>query len=144
MINILKIKNYPQYQLYLFTKLLCENKEDLIPDSCDDRCINSTIINRSYYSAYSYSSLWLNNKYNFKVKKSWDFINDNEQYKSEHRQVIDELKYKKQFTCSNKLMECKRIRNIADYEMFHDITDKDVENCFKNMEYVIKKLKLEL
>lgn len=41
-------------------------------------------------------------------------------------------------------MECKRIRNIADYEMFHDITDKDVENCFKNMEYIIKKLKLEL
>ena len=41
------ITKYPQFQLYLLTIHLLMLKNQLIPKNCDERCINSTIINRA-------------------------------------------------------------------------------------------------
>ena len=46
------IKKSPQYDLYRLTKKLFLNKDKLVPKNADNRCIDSTIINRAYYSSY--------------------------------------------------------------------------------------------
>ena len=60
------ITKYPQFQLYLFTLNLLRLKSLLIPKDCDDRCINSTIINRAYFSSYLFCVLWLEYVKNFR------------------------------------------------------------------------------
>ncbi|MBO6124120.1 MAG: hypothetical protein J6P09_09810 [Methanobrevibacter sp.] len=42
------ITKYPQFELYLLTLNLLRFKNQLIPIDCDERCINSTIINRAF------------------------------------------------------------------------------------------------
>ena len=46
------IEKSPQYDLYRLTKNLYLNKEKIVPENADMRCVKSTIINRAYYSSY--------------------------------------------------------------------------------------------
>ena len=86
--NIIK---YPQFQLYLLTLNMQQLKKQLIPENCDEWCVNASIINRAYYSAYLYCELWLEDVKNFKIKHPWDF-EDYEERIGEHKQVRDALK----------------------------------------------------
>lgn len=93
----MKIDKYPQYRLYKFTKLLNINKEKFQKPYTGKRAVNGTIVNRAYYSAYSYALLWLE-EHEFKPKKKWEFKVEGEEYKTEHQQVrdaLDELNYHK-------------------------------------------------
>ena len=85
------LSKYPQYQLYLLTLHMLMLKNQLIPKNCDEWCVNASIINRAYYSAYLYSKLWLEDVKNFKIKHPWDF-KDNEDRIGEHKQVREALK----------------------------------------------------
>lgn len=129
---------YPQYQLYLFTEKLNSKKKNLIPKNCDSRCVDSTIINRAYYSSYLYALEWLEDQHDFKLKKSFEFI-DNEQVISEHKQVINELK-KYDLKCGNRLSEIKKLRNISDYKPYVDISPMEVEVSIGYMEYIFNNL----
>lgn len=130
---------YPQYQLYLFTEKLNSKKRSLIPENCDSRCVDSTIINRAYYSSYLYSLEWLEDQHDFKLKRSFEFI-ANEQVISEHKQVITALK-KYDLKCGNRLSEIKKLRNISDYKPYEDISAKEVEVSVGYMEYIFNNLK---
>ena len=45
--DLMNIELYPQYQLYLLTLNLLMLKEQIIPENCDEWCVNATIINRA-------------------------------------------------------------------------------------------------
>lgn len=60
------IAKYPQYQLYLLTLHLFMLKNQLVPNMCDNRFIDSTIINRAYFSSYLFTKLWLEDVKKFK------------------------------------------------------------------------------
>ena len=130
---------YPQYQLYLFTEKLSSDKENLIPMNCDSRCVDSTIINRAYYSSYLYALEWLEDQHNFKLKMSFEFMH-NEQVISEHKQVINALK-KHDLKCGNRLSEIKKLRNISDYKPYEKISSKEVEVSVEYMEYIFNNLR---
>ena len=100
--SLINVEKYPQYQLYKFTRKLYVNKESLVPENCDNRCVYSTIINRCYYSSYLYLSEWLLNK-GFKVKSKDDCEIDGEIFVSEHKQIRDALKNEGESKISNRL-----------------------------------------
>ena len=79
------IRKYPQYQLYLFTMRMFMLKNQLIPENCDEWCVNANIINRAYYSSYHYCLLWLKDIKKFKPKHPWEFEED-ERVTGEHKQ----------------------------------------------------------
>ena len=56
------------------------------------RCVDATIINRAYYSAYLYCELWLWITHNFKVKHPENF-EKGQRRESEHKQVRTALYY---------------------------------------------------
>ena len=88
------IELYPQYQLFKFTLLLNDNKEIFIKPQIESRAVNGTIINRAYYSAYSYALLWLEEEISeFKIKQKWEYDENGEEYVSEHKQVRDWLNH---------------------------------------------------
>ena len=62
------IEKSPQYDLYRLTKNLYLNKEKIVPENADMRCVKSTIINRAYYSSYSLASEWLDFYFDFQIK----------------------------------------------------------------------------
>lgn len=66
----MNIEKYPQYQLYKFTLLLEENKAMYIKPDIESRAVDGTIINRAYYSAYSYALLWLEEISGLNLNKS--------------------------------------------------------------------------
>ena len=57
-------------------------KSQLIPENCDEWCVNATIINRAYYSAYLFCELWLEDVKKFKVKHPWDFKGEKKELES--------------------------------------------------------------
>ena len=140
--DTLKIDKYPQYRLYKFTKLLNINKEKFQKPYTGKRAVNGTIVNRTYYSAYSYALLWLE-EHEFKPKKKWEFEVEGEEYKTEHQQVrdaLDELNYHK---TSRKLFQLHELRKRADYKMFNPLTDEDVADSIKYMNEIFDELKLK-
>ena len=106
----MNIEKYPQYQLYKFTLLLEENKAMYVKPDIESRAVDGTIINRAYYSAYSYALLWLEEISGFKLKQKWEYEAEGKKYVSEHRQVRDCLiKYEK-MKASKNLYELHRLR----------------------------------
>ena len=128
--------NYEQVHLYHLTLLLYDKYSELIPDNCDSRCIYSTIINRAYYSAYSCSLLWLEDNFRFKLKGKSDF-NNFEDFQTEHKQVILELKKVGNFVLSDELRQLKRLRKIADYEPLSPLTLKEVQESIDLMKDIL-------
>ncbi|WP_409200930.1 hypothetical protein [Methanobrevibacter sp. DSM 116169] len=113
----LDIKNYPQYQLSIFTMHLYNNGHILIPKNCETRCIDSTIINRAYYASFLYCKEWLEDTDpNFRIRPKIAFDFD-EKYVTEHEQVLFELKCKN-LLVYNKLSSLKEYRRVADYEPY--------------------------
>ena len=114
----------------------------MIPSNCDERCINSTIINRAYYSAYSLCALWLEDVKKFRITRLVDF-SENEKTISEHKQVRNAL-----FNFGEKIVELElynlaKLRNKADYDLFTDLTSKDVSDAIHHMENIFNHLKFE-
>lgn len=139
--SLINVEKYPQYQLYKFTRKLYVNKESLVPENCDNRCVYSTIINRCYYSSYLYLSEWLLNK-GFKVKSKDDCEIDGEIFVSEHKQIRDALKNESESKISNRLYKLSELKSIADYEPFSDLTDDDLNRAINLMEYIFKEISL--
>ena len=93
----MNVEKYPQCHLYKFTLLLEDNKAMYVKHDIESRAVDSTIINRAYYSAYSYALLWLEEEISgFRLKQKWEYEAEGKEYVSEHRQVRDCLiKYEK-------------------------------------------------
>lgn len=137
----INIEKYPQYELYKFTKKLHFNKEKLVPKNCDNRCVFSTIINRCYYSAYLYVSLWLQEVYKFKPLSKKDFGKD--EFITEHKQVRDKLKNINQHSVEAKLYTLFDLRKKADYEPFQDISEEELDDAIELMEQIFETLKFD-
>lgn len=138
----MNLKKYPQYMLYKFTQLLNLNKEKFQKPYTGKRAVNSTIINRAYYSAYSYALLWLEER-GFKPKQKWEFEADREEYESEHRQVRNALKIYGKMNAHNNLYELHELRKKADYKLFNPLTEDDVKDSIKHMENIFEELEFK-
>ena len=136
------IELYPQYQLFKFTLLLNDNKEDFIRPQIESRAVDGTIINRAYYSAYSYALLWLEDN-KFKPKEKWEYEEEGEKYVSEHRQVRDCLKTQKKKQASKDLYKLHELRKKADYKLFNPLTEDDVNDAIEYMNNIIDELNFE-
>ena len=136
------ISRYPQFHLFLLTLQMQKIKNQLLPQSCDERCVNATIINRSYYSAYLYCLLWLEDMKKFKPLSSWEFDED-EQKISKHKQVINALYNFNEPEMGSKLHRLFNLRHKADYEPFTDIAPEEVSDSIKNMEKIFNHLKFD-
>ncbi|MBQ6100439.1 MAG: HEPN domain-containing protein [Methanobrevibacter sp.] len=135
----MNITKYPQFQLYLLTLKLAQLKQQIIPKNCDERCINSTIINRAYYSAYLMCQLWLEETHNFKPKSPWDF-EDGEEQISSHKQIRNALINFGERKIKTELHNLFDLRSKADYNPFVDITPQEVTDAIKYMENIIHNL----
>lgn len=138
----MKIKEYPQYKLYKFTKLLNHNKEKFQKPYTGKRAVNGTIINRAYYCSYSYALLWLE-EHRFKPKKKWEYEMEGEDFKTEHRQVRDLLKMFNKENASDDLFELHKLRKKADYKLYNPLTEEDTKNAMKHMENIFDELKFK-
>ncbi len=140
--DLMNIEKYPQFQLYLLTLNLLMLKNKLIPENCDERCVNATIINRAYYSSYLYCELWLDYVKNFKTISPWDF-EDGQDAIGEHKQVRDALYNFGEPNMKTELQDLAILRRKADYDPFLDIEPKEVENAIHHMEKIFNHLKFE-
>ncbi|MBQ3420551.1 MAG: hypothetical protein IJH34_02545 [Romboutsia sp.] len=138
----MKIDKYPQYKLYKFTKLLNINKEKFQKPYTGKRAVNGTIVNRAYYSSYSYALLWLED-HDFKLKQKWEYEVEGEEYVTEHQQVRDALDDFKKKKVSKYLYELHKLRKKADYKMHYPLTDKDAKKAMKYMENIFAELKFK-
>ena len=136
------ITKYPHYQLYLLTLHLLMMKNQLVPQNCDERCINATLINRAYYSAYLYCSLWLEDIKRFKPLSSWEF-SENERNISKHKQIINALYNFNEAKIGSQLSQLFDLRIKADYEPFIDITSEEVTDAIHHIEKIFNHLKFD-
>ena len=138
----MNITSYPQFHLYLLTLHLMLIKSQLLPQNCDERCVNATIINRAYYSAYLYCVLWLEEVEGFFLLDQWEFDDDEEKI-SKHKQVRNALNDLNYNNLGSSLQDLFNLRFKADYEPFIDITSREVSDAIKHMEKIISTLKFE-
>lgn len=138
----MNIEKYPQFELYLLTLNMLMLKDQIIPKGCDARCVNSTIINRAYFSSYLFCKLWLDYVKNFRPTPIWAFDN-NEKRINEHTQVRNALHNFGKETQSSELSKLAKLRKKADYNPFLDLTPKDVSNAIEHMEKIFNHLKFE-
>lgn len=132
----------PQFQLYLLTLHMLMLKSQLIPENCDEWCVNATIINRAYYSAYLFCELWLEDVKKFKVKHPWDFKGDEERI-GEHKQIREALDIFGEEQMKTELQKLFKLRKKADYDPFIDITSEEVTNAVHHMEKIFNHLKFD-
>lgn len=135
------ITKYPQFQLYLLTLKLLVLKDRLIPEYCDERCINSTIINRAYFSSYLFCELWLEDVKKFKPLPLEKL--DAEEKISEHLQVRNALYNFGQKRVRSDLVKLANLRKKADYEPYQDLTPQDVSDAINHMEKIFDHLKFD-
>ena len=138
----MNITSYPQFHLYLLTLHLMLIKSQLLPQNCDERCVNATIINMAYYSAYLYCVLWLEEVEGFFLLDQWEFDDDEEKI-SKHKQVRNALNDLNYNNLGSSLQDLFNLRFKADYEPFIDITSREVSDAIKHMEKIISTLKFE-
>ena len=134
------ITKFPQYELYLLTLNLLMLKNQLIPDNCGARCINSTIINRAYISSYLFCELWLDYVKKFKTTPINEF-GDDEKKISEHVQVRNALFNFGEKIAEEKLSKLAGLRKKADYNPFVDLTSREVSDAIDYMEKIFNQLK---
>ena len=138
----MNISKYPQFQLYLLTLKLLRLKNQLIPNGCDERCINSTIINRAYFSSYLFCELWFEEVKKFRPIPVRDFSPD-EYAISEHKQVRNALYNFDEKIAGYELKKLSSLRRIADYNPYRDLTPTDVSDAINHMEQIFNHLKFE-
>ena len=132
----------PQVQLYLFTLLLVRLRKRLIPANCDVRCVDSTIINRAYYSSYLFCQMWLLEVHGHRLKSKKEF-KKGVKFKTEHSQVRNALKKYGQKSLSTILFKLAQIRNKADYYPYEDLTSDDLHDAIEYMESIFQGLKFD-
>lgn len=135
----INIKDSPQYHLYYWTKVLNNNINKLIKGNISSRSVYATIINRAYYSAYSYTLFWLEENYSFRFKSNNYYSAIGEKPVSKHKQVRKELKFKNS-SSSFLLQKLFNLRIIADYKLNEDLTRDDVNDAIEMMDDVVKSL----
>ncbi|WP_458405283.1 hypothetical protein [Methanobrevibacter sp.] len=135
------ITKYPQFELYLLTLNLLTLKDQLVPDGCNPRCINSTIINRAYFSSYLYCLLWLEDVKKFKPIPILQLGPD--ERISEHQQVRNALSNFGEIRMKSELLKLADLRRKADYDPFSDITSDEVTDAVRHMEKIFNHLKFE-
>ena len=133
------ITKYPQFELYLLTLHFLMLKDQLVPDGCDPRCINSTIINRGYFSSYLYCLLWLEDVKKFKPTPVVELEPD--ERISEHQQVRNALSNFGEGRMTEELSKLAKLRRKADYNPFSDITLDEVNEAVHHMEKIFNHLK---
>lgn len=138
----MNLTKFPQYQLYLLTLKLKVMKTRLLPENCDERCVNATIINRAYYSSYLYCELWLKKMKQFKTKHPWEFKPE-ERIVGEHKQVRDALLEFGEENMRDELKELASLRRTADYKPYRKITSQDVNESIEHMKTIFNHLKFE-
>ncbi|MBQ2654939.1 MAG: hypothetical protein IJF83_15420 [Methanobrevibacter sp.] len=136
------ITKYPQFDLYRLTLNLLNLKTQILPQNCDERCVNATIINRAYFSAYLFCELWLDYEKQFKILEPWEF-DDGEEIISEHKQVRKALFKFGETSTGYELSKLSSLRKKADYEPFIDLTSVEVENAVAYMEKIFNNLKFQ-
>ena len=126
--------------MYRLTKNLYLNKEKIVPENADMRCVKSTIINRAYYSSYSLASEWLDFYFDFQIKSPRKFKN-NRPFVSGHIQVLKALfKYEKK-DANFYLGRLKDLRTKADYHLESKISDNEVNDALVYMKRIFNDLK---
>ncbi len=133
------ITKYPQYELQLLTLNLLNLKSQIVPENCDERCVNSTIISRAYFSSYLLCELWLDYEKQFKTVKTWEFDED-EEIISEHKQVRNALYNYGEKKIKTELSKLASLRRKADYEPFIDITPTEVQDAISHMKKIFNNL----
>ena len=116
-------------------------RNQLIPDGCDERCINSTIINRAYFSSYLFCQLWLEDVKNFRAVPIKE-LPVSERI-SEHLQVRNALFNFGERRIKEELVKLAGLRKKADYDPFMDLTHNDVSDAIHHMERIFSHLKFE-
>ena len=138
----MKIEEYPQWQLYLLTLNLLLLKEQIIPENCDEWCVNATIINRAYYSSYHYCLLWLKDVKNFEPKAPWK-IKEKGKRMGEHKQVRTALYRFGEEKIKKELSDLATLRKKADYNPFNNISSKEVNQAIEHMEKIFGHLEFQ-
>ncbi|MDO5850808.1 MAG: hypothetical protein Q4P14_06280 [Methanobacteriaceae archaeon] len=92
------------------TNVLNKNIDKLIVGNISYRSVYATIINRAYYSAYSFALLWLKKMHFFSFKSIDYFRANNLNYVTEHKQVRNGLKEYNLDICSNLLFQLHNLR----------------------------------
>lgn len=133
------ITKYPQYELQLLTLNLLNLKSQIVPENCDERCVNSTIISRAYFSSYLLCELWLDYEKQFKTVKTWEFDED-EEIISEHKQVRNALYNYGEKKIKTELSKLASLRRKADYEPFIYITPTEVQDAISHMKKIFNNL----
>lgn len=135
------IEKEPAYQLYQFTVYLYNQKENDFFKRCNKQIIYRTLINRAYYSSYSIAEAWLLNNHGKSIISPKKFKQRGKKIKSVHAQVrilLEEFNHKK---ISSKLMRLQELRGKADYELYHYLSDDELNEAIKLMKYVVNNLK---
>lgn len=140
--DYMDITKYPQFELQLLTLNLLKLKSQIIPENCDERCVNATIINRAYFSSYLLCELWLDYEKHFKTLKPWEF-NGSEDRISEHKQVRNALYNIGEKNTESELGKLALLRRKADYEPFIDITSNEVQEAITYMQNIFNHLSFQ-
>ena len=138
----MNIEECHQFQLYLLTLNLLMMKEQILPENCDEWCVNATIINRAYYSSYLYCLLWLNEVKKFKPKAPWEF-KKMEKRIGEHKQVRDALYCFGKEKVKKELNDLASLRKKADYDPSSNLSLKEVNSAIEHMEEIFKQLEFQ-
>lgn len=140
MVILMNITKSPQFQIYLLTLHLMNMKDSLLPENCDIRCVDATIINRAYFSAYLYCELWLWIVHHFRIKHPWEF-EKGQKRDGEHKQVRTALYDFGEDVMQTELENLAKLRNKADYYPHKKISPEDISNAIDHMETIFNHLK---
>ncbi|MBR5503436.1 MAG: hypothetical protein IKV87_03175 [Methanobrevibacter sp.] len=138
----MNIKESHQFQLYLLTLKIFILKEQILPENCDNWCINATIINRAYYSSYLYCELWLEKVKKFKPKPPWKFKKSKKRI-GEHKQVRDALYNFGEEEVEQELRNLAYLRKKADYNPYSNITAEELEDAIGHMKKIFSQLEFQ-
>ena len=111
------ITKEPSYHLYKFTSKLYDNKDTLLQLSDGERAVYGTLINRFYYSTYSFLSFWLEQQ-GESIKNISYYVNRNQRIKTGHKQVLEILKEKQLYSIHSQLFLLRKLREKADYKLY--------------------------
>ena len=135
------IEKEPAYQLYQFTLFLYNNRGSAIFEEYDKQAIYRTIINRTYYSSYSMSEAWLLNNHGITIFSPKQLEQENKPVISSHSQVRKYLEDFGHKTITSKLYELQDLRSKADYELYPNLNEEDLEQAIETMNYIVNKMK---
>lgn len=119
-----------------------KSKSKIIPENCDERCVNATIINRAYISSYLFCELWLDYEKQFKTLKPWEF-EKHEEIISEHKQIRNALYNIGEKNIESELGKLALLRKKADYEPFIDISPNEVQDAITHMQNIFNHLRFQ-